>query len=358
MLGAMQAVNDAEVRGDADAALRIMVANPVGSDGRAFWNPHRVGRLLQLVRLGPVLPRWATSRWILEQALIQLDPLLRPAREEAMRVAVELRGGPGLNGVDRIDAEVTVADHDWVHRQLLLYEYGGLARFLEAHATADLVVGADRIADWCDAPLRPLRLEVRTPSVLHWTDLATGAELVVPNLGAAVLELPGEHALARVVPTESGPMFDGVPLGVAESTARAVADDPGAWLDALRAVAGTEDYFVDLVHGNFLLTDLPDRIATMALLQFLPARDRQLTEAGLARATVALARHTMAAREESPLDLWPCLASHLLAPESLPYLVDHFGAEDDDLLEVLADVLPEPASTVCAHLRQHEADAA
>ena len=360
MLAAMQAANDAEVRGDADGALRIMSANLIGSDGRIFWNPDRMGRLLQIVRFGPILPRWAISRWILEQALIHLDPVLRPAHEEAMRIAIDLRGGlSALAGADPIDAQVKVMDHDWVHRQLLLYDYGGLARFLEAGATPDLIAGGDSIAEWCDAPLRAMRLEARAPSVLRWTDIATGDELVVPNLGAAVLESPGEHVLARVVPTETGPMFDGVPLGVAEATARTVAEEPAEWVRALRLVAGTEDYFSDLVHGNLLLTDVPDRIALLALLDFLPggARDA-LNQDTFAGAIVAMARQVAVAPSSSPVDVWPCLAAHLLAPEALPYLADHIGAGDESWLDRLAHELPEPAGTVCRHLLERTSDAA
>ena len=221
-------------------------------------------------------------------------------------------------------------DHDWVHRQLLIYEYGGLERFLHAWATPDLVAGADRIDEWVTAPIRPLRLESREPALLTWTDLATGGELETPNLGAAVLEEPGDFALARVVPTECGPMFDGVPLGVAEKTADQVAADPGAWLDALRSVAGTEDYFADLVHGNFLVTDVPSNISLLALHDFLPSPLPRVPDGSVvAEAVMSLARHTATGGGESgPLDLWPCVAAELLAPDVLPDLAHRLGPAD------------------------------
>jgi len=361
MLPVLQAVDEAETRGDATGALEIVQMHPVGSDGRFFWNPHRVARLAQVEQLGPLLPRWATSRWILEQSLIQFDPALRGARQEAMRVAIELRRPDELVGVDAVDVQTQVMDHDWVHRQLLVYEYGGLERFLHAWATPDLVAGADRIEEWVTAPIRALRLESREPALLTWTDLATGAELETPNLGAAVLEQPGDFALARVVPTEGGPMFDGVPLGVVEETAGQVAADPGAWLDALRSVAGTEDYFADLVHGNFLVTDVPSDIAQLALGAFLPSpipRDSDGTVA--AKAVISQARHvaTNGGAGPDPLDPWPCVAAGLLAPYVLPDLEWLLGPADHAWLAVLGDTLPDPAGRVCRVLLADLDDAA
>jgi hypothetical protein len=360
MLPVLQAVGEAEARGDAAGALGIVETYPTGSDGRFFWNPHRVARLAQVEQLGELLPRWATSRWILEQSLIQFDPALRSARQEAMRVAIDLRGPGELAGVDAIDAQTKVMDHDWVHRQLLIYEYGGLERFLHAWATPDLVAGADRIDEWVTAPIRALRLESREPALLTWTDLATGGELETPNLGAAVLEQAGDFALARVVPTECGPMFDGVPLGVAERTADQVAADPGAWLDALRPVAGTEDYFPDLVHGNFLVTDVPSKISVLALHDHLPSPLPRVPDwSVVVTAVVSLARHTATGGGQSgPLDLWPCVAAEMLAPDVLPDLRHRLGAADQPWLGVLGEALPEPAGRACRALMEDIEDAA
>jgi hypothetical protein len=355
MLEVMQAVDEAETRGDAAGALAIVERHLTGSDGRFFWNPHRVARLAQVVQLGGLLPKWATSRWILEQSLIQFDPAFRGARQEAMRIAFDLRGGqPDVRaGIDALHVRAQVMDHDWVHRQLLIYEYGGLQRFLSAWATPDLVAGADRIDEWVSAPIHALRLEAREPALLTWTDLATDEEVRTPNLGAAVLEEPGDCALARVVPTEGGPMFDGVPLGVAERTAEQVAGDPVAWLDALRAVACTEDYFPDVVRGNFLVTDVPTDISLLALREFLPAPvSRGPDECVIAEAVISFARDTAFSgeTEPEPLDLWPCVAAELLAPDVLPVLAHHLGPDDQSWLDVLGVMLPDPAGSACRAL--------
>ena len=361
MLPVMQAVDEAEARGDAAGALHLVETHATGSDGRFFWNPHRVARLAQVVQLGGLLPAWATSRWILEQSLIQFDPSLRLARQEAMRVAIELRGGPDeLVGLDAIDARTKVMDHDWVHRQLLLYEYGALQRFLLAWATPDLIAGADRIEEWVAAPMRSLRLEGRDCGLLRWTDLASGEEVVTPNLGAAVLDEPGDCTLARVVPTADGQMLDGVPMGVREETAGRVAGDPDRWLDALRGTAAP-DYFADLVHGNFLVTDVPSNISVLALHDFLPTpMPRDVGEGELAQAVIALARHTATEGETDPdpLDLWPCVAAELLAPDVLPQLTRLLGPADADWLRVLSRALPEPAGDVCRAIGSRLEDAA
>ena len=156
-------------------------------------------------------------------------------------------------------------------------------------------------------------------------------------------------------------MLDGVPLGVAEATAHQVAAEPTAWLGAVRAVAGTHDYFADLVHGNFLVTDVPSRISLLALYDFLPSPiPRDLEGRVVAEAVVSLARQTVRSRgtESDPLDPWPCTAAELLAPDVLPHLSSCLGLADSAWLEVLSDVLPAPAGAVCRALLADLDDAA
>jgi hypothetical protein len=67
-LETMSAVDEAERRGDAMEALRRMESRPLGPDGKPFWRPWRLKRLMQVVVLGENLPGWAVSRWIAAQA--------------------------------------------------------------------------------------------------------------------------------------------------------------------------------------------------------------------------------------------------------------------------------------------------
>ena len=100
--------------------------------------------------LGPTMPGWVRSRWILAQALQWLDernrgPAGRSAR--AVKVTAEIQGGlHRIRGVDLDDRRVKVMDHDWIYRQVFLYEEEGLRRFLRAGSTPDLVAGADLAA--------------------------------------------------------------------------------------------------------------------------------------------------------------------------------------------------------------------
>lgn len=61
-LGILRAVDEAEARGDAHGALDLVLRDRRVRDDEGFWRPEKVRRLLQLTALGPLLPRWATSR--------------------------------------------------------------------------------------------------------------------------------------------------------------------------------------------------------------------------------------------------------------------------------------------------------
>lgn len=68
----LDAVNAAEARGDAVAAIDLMADHLRGPDGEVFWAPWRIRMLLEIAEAGPELPGWAISRWILAQSLRHL----------------------------------------------------------------------------------------------------------------------------------------------------------------------------------------------------------------------------------------------------------------------------------------------
>ena len=74
-----------------------------------------------------------------------------------------------------------------------------------------------------------------TPSSTSWFDLATGRTFSTPNIGSAVLFLPGDRVIGRLVPVADGRMFEGRPLCVPPSVAHAVAESPEEWSELLRA---------------------------------------------------------------------------------------------------------------------------
>ena len=174
-LGTMHAVDEAERRGDAQAALQLIHGRLVGPDGGPFWRPARINRLTQVVMLGSALPRWAVTRWVLAQARDGLGPPGDPVRRHCLARAIEVRGGThGLSHHGEADAIAKIVDHDWVYRQLYLYELGGLARFVRTGVTPDLVAGADHLHDWMRAPMFALRLVDRAPDTVTWERLDTG----------------------------------------------------------------------------------------------------------------------------------------------------------------------------------------
>lgn len=371
MVACLQAVAGAEARGDARGALELINEHPDGADGVFFWKLSRIQRLMQLVLLGDLVPRWAVSRWILAQSLTVLDDRLRPGHAEALRAATELRGGPGaLPGRDLADGQVKVMDTDWVYRQLSLYEHGGLALFLAHHASADLLAGAERVDEWTDAPMRSLRLVEREPTRLFYEDLASGAVLTVPNSGGSVLTLPGEHVLGRIVPVDAGEMFDGLPLLVGRGVAEECAGAPDAWVDALRRDArrsGGERISFGIAGHNQVLTDVPELVWQLPMLSFAGRVGRSVTpevvidaafEAVRAAMDGSLERRLAADHEGDDVDPWSSLAAALVHPLVLGRAWDELGGCEPEALLALADRLFGPAGDLCRAIAAEDADAA
>ena len=346
------AVDEAERRGDAGEAMRLMRARLVGPDGEAFWRPARISRLSQVVMLGPTLPRWAVSRWIVAQAHDALGAPGDRLRRRCLELAIEVRGGTdGLSAWGEDDARCKIVDHDWVYRQLYLYELGGLARFVRSRATADLLVGADHIHDWARAPMAALRLVARAPDLITWERLDTGERLDLANIGSAAVVIPGEHAIGRLVPIESGCMLEGAPLVVPRAAAERVATDPSSWLDAVRASRS------DIQTGGFddgLAHDVRDLIWQLVLRD---PDDEIPTEAEigahLARRTLAFARTCVDERyaaQPDDVDPWSCLRAALLSLSVVARLPAVAEPDDAPVLDRLADLLAAPVDRVCRDL--------
>jgi hypothetical protein len=370
-MAALCAADAAEARGDAHGALAVIEEHlAICRPGETFWRPWRVRRLIQLALLGPLLPRWVTSRWILAQALQHLDPapggVASTRHRRAIDLAVELRGGADtLVGVDATDAMCRVIDRDWVYRQLHLYDLGGLQHFLRRAASSDLVAGADRIHDWASAPMGGFRLRERHPTTVGWVDLATDDDVVTANIGSAALAVPGDCVIGRLVPIEDGAMFEGVPLLVPDDVARRVADDPAAWVDALRALPGGTANPAHQPAGDLtgLVSDVPSLVWQICLCQATELRDAvdPPSVEALASAVLELGRASLdAAREPrgDEIDPWSCVAAALLSPDGLAGLAESVGPDDCPLLLRLADVLAEPAATWCRLVAEETSQAA
>jgi hypothetical protein len=318
--------------------------------------------LLQMAMFGSLLPPWATSRWILAQAGQQLPeqrggPEARRAHR-ALELAVELRGGrANLPGGDPRDALCKVMDHDWVFRQLHLYEFGGLRHFLRGRASADLVSGADRIHEWAAVRMGGFRLLASNSATVTWVDLTIGEQVVTPNIGSATLVEPGECVIGRLVPIEGGAMFEGAPLVVPEAVAVRVAGDPESWLDALRSTsegtAGPEVAAAGDTSG--FLNDVPMGVWMYAVCDGGGLADATSAPSSvqLAKASLKLARAALERSgepDEDELDPWSCLAAAVLSPSIAAALAETVGPADREVLVQLGERLAEPAGSWCNEL--------
>jgi hypothetical protein len=349
--------DEAERRGDAAAALELMAAAGHDAHGRPIWRPWRMQYLTQFAELGPVLPRWAHSRWILAQASQWLDMDSRRGVLSAMQTAIDVRGGShALPGHDFDDARARVMDHDWVFRQLVLYEMGKLDRFCRRRASGDLLAGADDMGVWSRARVDAYRLLERHPRTTTWHRERDGELLRTPNGGCASMLWPGDPVLGRVVPTEGDQLFESAPLPVDDAVATRVAADPDSWLTAL----AEWDHYCEVVpltrpteHAGLLVELTPriwqnvvcDQPDTFELRSFSP---RQVAEGAMSLGSFML--DDFEAPDFPHLDTWACLAAAFVEPAVVRHLADHASAADRALLARLAEPLSEPASTVCRRL--------
>ncbi len=80
-------------------------------------------------------------------------------------------------GATSTDQQCRVVDHDWVYRELFLYDLGALRHFLQRVATPDLLAGADRVAAWAASPMGGYRFVGGDATDVSWEDLADGEAL-------------------------------------------------------------------------------------------------------------------------------------------------------------------------------------
>lgn len=352
----LHATDAAEARGDVLETLELIDRHLHDHGDLSFWRPARLRRLTQLEMFGPILPRWATSRWILDQAAQSLHPALRSPVHRALQVTLDLRGEPERPRTVDLDLKASISDHDWVYRQLLLYEYDALDRFLAHVATPDLMVGADRIHDWARTPMGAFQLVDGKSKTLRWLDLATGAHVESLNIGAAAILEQGSFVLGRLVPIEDGVMFETAPMKVREHLAQRVAEAPGDWVELLRAEAGRSAGEIDdeaYRHDFPMLSDVEVPVR-LALLEGVPGSSAAPTSAWdlrdlLARQVRVVLRALDGKRTPSGLlsDPRAALGATLLEPAVFCELAERVGPSHTPELVRMEDSMPEPAAAVC-----------
>lgn len=364
----LRASDKAEARGDARGALDLILQDLRLRQEADFWRADKITRLIQLAWLGPLLPPWATSRWVLAQAAQWFDESSRSRAKNAYGLALRAGGFDRGEYADELDLRVKTLDHNWVFRQALLYDLGGLQHFLERVVSLELVADADRIEDWAETSLGGYRLLQETAGTLTWFDLRERREVETINLGAAGMLTPGEHVLGRLVPIDGGRMFDTAPLFVPERVARQVADAPAEWVEALASVgvdAGYDDRPLDTAGHDFpLLTDVPVTVQHLMMIEVeesvyghaLDASSLDLAEIQLRFVEAAIQGRM---RDEMfGTSTWPVVAAFLLEPSVFLRFVGRSRRGDAGDWRRLAERLPGPASSLCCDLANLEESAA
>lgn len=374
----MLEVDSVEARGDAVEALRLIEEMPNGPDGRPWWRPSRIRRLRQIVDLDDAAPAWVWARWVVAQAA-QATPG-NPNR--ALEVAVATRGGRStLWGVDDTDAQSKVMDHDWVYRQLVLHEYGGLAEFIRTRAGKVLLGRAAGVERWVSAPMGGFELFMEETDRILWFDLSTRAVVETINLGAAAMLADGECVIGRLVESDGVALLESAPLCVPPDVARRVAADPAGWVDAVAdgcrdALGEVLSQLVARLHEFDLLFDLPQRVRRQLVQPADPdlSSDQVGTGGNGQEYDAALVLAALAGEidvegdgdgdctcercNEGSRPLAPLVAAAVLEPGTVEALTPLLVASDSRAVMRLARVLAAPADEVCRRLAHRLADAA
>ncbi len=336
---AMFLLQEVEAVGNAAEGLGITDAFHVALDGQPFWSPERLDELNLMAQWGPALPSWSWGRWVCNQAARVLHDGLR----DSMRRA-GLRAGWHAR-----------EDQAWAWRQLLLYDEGVLRFFVRRIAGSALLARAGEVESWLDAPMGGYELVASTPRSLWWVDLATEKELVTPNIGSAVLLLPGDRVIGRVVAADGGRVFEGRPLGVPPAVARAVAQTPEAWSALLRTARPGSS--LGLVRDPRPIESL----VTDVMPSVWPLGVPMLEQPVSARTVLdALADLLVEPVEPGPeqADPWACLSAALLTPYVWGELPEVVEARDVVVLTEAATVLAEPAAALCRRAVEELSEAA
>jgi hypothetical protein len=172
----------------------------------------------QLLELGDDAPPWAWSRWIREQAFRWFSSNNQSRIEAAFELAADVAYPTGIDA----DKVGLVLARDWIVRQVLLYELGGLGDFVVNVAGEDLLARGEPMIEWRCALMGAYQFVDETADCTRLLDLETEEWIEVLNVGSMMDVEPGGYVLGRVVPISSGPgqMFESRPLKVDERTAR------------------------------------------------------------------------------------------------------------------------------------------
>ena len=173
-------------------------------------SPHHAV-LRQLAETVDDLPDWAWARWAVytcgRQGSGDMDAERHVRAMERTLLSVHADVCHCVTPEGK-PAELFVAEvigTDWVYRQLRTYEYGGLAAFLHGSAGLRLQTRGEQARHWPDEPMRAYRVDERAEPGLVVTDVGSGEELAVLDLGTNLRTHPGGHLIGRLVPSAEEP---------------------------------------------------------------------------------------------------------------------------------------------------------
>ena len=277
------------------------------------------------------------------------------------------------------DAHAKVVDHDWVYRQLVLYEHGGLATFVRRVRGGRLLDRVGDVESWSDAPMGAYELVAEHSDRLVWLDLGTEQVIETANLGGASIMAIGEAAIGRIVRASDTALFESAPLCVPPDVAKTVAEAPTTWVDALAEGCRSEwgevlGEFIAKMHHFDLLCDLPVSVRRQLVQPLDPGLrpDRVGTGGNGGEYDTALVLAALGSElplAEGPPDdagaqldehrpLTPLVAAALLEPGTVEALAPMLVASDAPVLRDWAEVIPTPADILCRRLADGLAAAA
>lgn len=229
---------DAGARGDARASLAHELAGSV-----VVESPHRF-ILEDLIDHGDTAPAWAYSRWCADLAYRSMLLAEDPRVDAAVRNVMASLYPDSLTRVLGDDVEIKLlgtmlAAGDHLVADLALYEFGGLADYIDERARTGLLDRTDRVRDWATAPMGVYEFVDFRGCRLVLRDLVDGGEVQALNLGA-MSEASEETLIGRLAPISSEPglMFTSRPIFTGPRTAQSVAEAlresvPLGWLGEL-----------------------------------------------------------------------------------------------------------------------------
>lgn len=208
---------EAQTTGDAQSALDLYLLTPHIVDA-----PYE-RQLREVIELGDNGPSWVLNRWVLRQSylwmLCKRDPRIDTA--VCLTLAACYERDPDIDPATLYRLGTLVAASDAVCAELATHMLGGLADYVDAAIGQRLLTGCSMLQAWVDAALRPLRYEGKDCGDILATDLASGLQRRILDLGAMNDVEAGQHLLGRLVPIEQAPglMFERRPMRVDRETA-------------------------------------------------------------------------------------------------------------------------------------------